>query len=138
MTKQTLKNLALALGLLGLALLPSTGLAQVGLASKLPAKRPASAAAQAARHQAETPSSPSYTYTLFGFPGTLYTSALGINLGATTSKTEIVGLAGQEGFLARVSGKKTVTETYKAVNYPHAAGQGGTQGISDLGQIVGI
>ena len=55
-----------------------------------------------------------------------------------TSKIEIVGIAGQDGILATVSGKKSVTETYKAVNYPHAAQQGGTQGINDLGQIVGI
>ena len=73
MTKQTLKNFALALGLLGLALIPSTSLAQVGLASKLPGKNPATAAAQTVSHQAKTPGSPSYTYTLLSFPGTLNT-----------------------------------------------------------------
>lgn len=139
MTKQTLKNFALALGLLGLALIPSTSLAQGGLASKkIRAKRLPSTAAQTASHQTQTPGAPSYTYTLLSFPGTLSTTAISINPGATTSKTEIVGMAGQDGLLASVSGKKTVTETYKAVNYPHAAGQGGTQGINDLGQIVGV
>ena len=138
MKKQTLKNFARALSLLGLALIPSASVAQAGLASKLLGRRPASAAAQAASHQAKTPGSPSYTYTLLNFPGSLSTAAISINLGATTSKIEIVGIAGQDGFLARVSGKKTVTETYKAVNYPHAAQQGGAQGINDLGQIVGI
>ena len=40
MTKQTLKNFAVALSLLGLALIPSTVSAQAGLASKLPGKNP--------------------------------------------------------------------------------------------------
>jgi len=118
MTRQTVKNFALALGLLGLALIPSTSLAQVGLASKFPGKRPASAAAQAASHPTQTAGSPSYTYTLLNFPGALYTYADGINPGATTSKIEIVGAYGladgdedYKGFLATVSGKKTVTET---------------------------
>jgi len=137
MTRQTLKNSALALGLLGLALIPSTSVAQAGPASKLPGKNPATAGAQAASHQTKTPGSPSYTYTLLSFPGTLSTSAFEINLGATTSKTEIVGAAGEGGFLVRVSGKKTVTETYKAVNYPHGPGPGLVNDVNDSGQIVG-
>jgi len=137
MKKQTLKNFVLALGLLGLALIPSTSLAQVRVASKLPAKRPASAAAQAASHQTDTPGSPSYTYTLLSFPGSLYTFAEGINLGATTSKIEIAGGAGQGGFVAKVSGKKTVTEAYQAVNDPHVSGPQCVFGVNDLGQIVG-
>src|SRR5580698_1470831 len=107
MTKQTLKKFALTLGLLGLALLPSTGVAQVGLAAKLAGKHPVSAAAPAANRQTKTPGAPSYTYTLLSFPGSLDTFAVGINLSATTSKIEIVGGAGQGGFLARVSEKKT-------------------------------
>jgi probable HAF family extracellular repeat protein len=138
MTKQTLKNLALALGLLGLALIPSTGFAQVGLASKLPARRPVSAAAQAASHKTQTPGSPSYTYTLLSFPGSLDTFAEGINLGATTSKIEIVGGAGQGGFVASVSEKKTVTEAYQAVNYPHSSAPQTPNGVNDSGQIVGV
>ena len=137
MTKQTLKNFAVALSLLGLALIPSTVSAQAGLASKLPGKNPKTAAPQAASHQTKAPGSPSYTYTLLSFPGTLYTAAYEINLGATTSKTEIVGGAGDGGFLARVSGKKTVTETYKAVNYPHGQGSGFANDVNDSGQIVG-
>ena len=145
MTKQTSKNFALALGLLGLALIPSTSVAQAGLASKLPGKNPATAAAQAASQQAKTPGAPSYTYTLLSFPGSLSTFAEGINLGATTSKTEIVGGYGppeqcslaQGGFLALVSGKKTVTETYKAVNYPHLPQDQIALGVNDSGQIVG-
>jgi len=137
MTKQTLKNFALALGLSGLALIPSTCVAQAGLASKLPGKNPASAAAQAASHQAKTPGSPSYTYTLFSFPGTLTTFANGINKGATTSKIEIVGSQGQGGFLVGVSEKKTVSEKYQVVNPPHAAEQFATNDVNDAGQIVG-
>ena len=142
MTKQTVKNFALALGLFGLALIPSTSLAQVGLASKLPARRPASAAAQAASHPTQTAGATSYTYTLLSFPGTLYTYACGINPGATTSKIEIVGLysladGGTAGFLAHVSGTKTVTETYKAVTYPHEPLPQYAEGVNDSGQIVG-
>jgi hypothetical protein len=137
MTKQTLKNFALALGLSGLTLIPSTGLAQVAFSPRLPGKNPVSAAARAASHQTKTPGSPSYTYTLLSFPGTLYTYPEGINSGATTSKIEIVGGAGQGGFLAKVSEKKTVTETYDAVNYPHEPAEQTADDINDSGQIVG-
>src|SRR5271163_4585827 len=133
MKKQTVKNSAVALGLLGLALIPSTSLAQVGLRSKRPGKSPTTGAAQAPGHQAKTPGSPSYTYTLLSFPGTLSTSAYQINLGATSSKTEIVGQGGEGGFVVRVSGEKTVTETYKAVNYPHTS-DGLVNDINDSGQ----
>jgi probable HAF family extracellular repeat protein len=142
MTKQTLKKFSLALGLLGLALIPSTSVAQAGLTSKLPSKNSATAAAQAANHQAKTPGTPSYTYTLLSFPGTLSTVAEGINLGATTSKTEIVGGYGpipqpEGGFLAQVSGTKTVKETYEAVKYPHVPLQQIANAINDAGEIVG-
>lgn len=137
MTKQTSKNFALALSLLGLALIPSTSLAQAGLTSKFPARRPASAA-QAASHQTKTPGSPSYTYTLLSFPGTLYTNANGINKGATSSKIEIVGEYGAGSFLAHVSGTKAVTETYRAVNYPHVLPtRQAANDVNDAGQIVG-
>ena len=137
MTKQIVVHSVLSASLLGLALIPSTSLAQVGLASKLPGKNPATAAAQAASHRAQTPGSPSYTYTLLSFPGDLYTYAVGINKGANTSKIEIVGSQSQGGFLVGVSEKKTVSEAYQAVNYPHAAEQVGASDINDLGQIVG-
>jgi len=137
MTRQTLKHFSLSLALVGLALSTSPSMAQVGLASKRPGARAASSPAQAASHQAQTPGSPSYSYTLFSFPGTLVTYANGINKGATTSKIEIVGAAGQGGFLVGVSEKKTVSEAYKAVNYPHAAEQVGADDINDSGQIVG-
>jgi len=142
MTKQTSKTVALALGLLGLALIPSTSVAQAGLASKLPGRNLATTAARAASRQAKTPGAPSYTYTLLNFPGTLSTVAEGINLGATTSKTEIVGGYGpipqpEGGFLAQVSGTKTVKETYEAVNYPHVPSQQTSNAINDAGEIVG-
>ena len=137
MTKQTLKHFALSLALLGLALSASPSMAQVGLTSKRPGARAASSPAQAASHRAQTPGSPSYTYTLLSFPGDLYTYAVGINKGATTSKIEVVGSQSQGGFLVGVSEKKTVSEAYQAVNYPHAAEQVGASDINDLGQIVG-
>jgi hypothetical protein len=144
MRKPTLKNFALALGLLALALISSTILAQVGLGPKLPGKNPASAAPQAASHQTKTPGAPSYTYTLLSFPGTFYTYASGINPGVTSSKTEIVGGysaadgEGEAGFLAHVSGTKTVAEAYKAVNYPHEPLFQQADRVNDSGEIVGI
>jgi hypothetical protein len=143
MTKQTLKSFALALGLSALALIPSTRWAQVALASNLPGKNPTTTATQSASHQTKTPGAPSYTYTLLSFPGTLYTYANGINLGATSSKTEIVGGYGaangdlDQGFLAHLSGKKAVSETYQAVNYPHVPPQQIADDVNDAGQIVG-
>src|SRR5271170_6499540 len=134
---RTLKNFALALGLSGLALIPSTSWAQADAASKLPGKHPASAATQAASSQTRTPEAPSYTYTLLSFPGSLDTFAEGINLGATTSKIEIVGGADQGGFLARVSEKKTVTEAYQAVNYPHVSDPQTVAAVNDSSQMVG-
>jgi hypothetical protein len=137
LTEQTLNNFALSLSLLELALIPSTSLAQVGRASKLPGKNPATAAAQAASHQARTQGSPSYTYTLLSFPGSLDTLAEGITLGATTSKMEIAGGSGPVGFSARMPGKKVVAETYETVNYPHSSAPQTVNGINDSGQMVG-
>jgi uncharacterized membrane protein len=131
---KTLKHFALWLALLGLALIHSTSLAQVRLAPKLPGAR-------AAAHPAQTSGSPSYTYTLLSFPGNLSTLATGINLGATTSRTQIVGGVGpdglQGGFLVDVSAKSAVTETYQAVNHPHVAQQY-AESVNDSGQIVGV
>jgi hypothetical protein len=144
MTKRTLKHFALSLALLGVVLSPFPSVAQVGRASKLPAKPVASPRAQAASQQTKTLGSPSYTFTLLNYPGTLSTAAICINKGASTSKTQIVGGYGsapelnQAGFLARVSGKKTVTESYKSVSYPHEPAQQVADCINDSGQIVGV
>ena len=134
MTKQILRNCALALSLLRLALISSTSLGQGGPAPKIPNKNPKTAATQAPSHQTKTPGAPSYTYTLLSFPGSLDTNASGINSGATTSKIEIVGFYGASAFLSHVSGTKTVKETYEAVSYPHDAVP---IDINDFGQIVG-
>ncbi len=144
MTRRTVTNSGLVLALLGLVQIPSTGLAQVGVASKFPGKRRPSAAAHAASHPAKTPGTSSYTYTLLSFPGTYYTYANGINAGATTSKTEIVGgysatnnPEGSSGFLAHVSGTKTVAESYEVTNYPHEPLLQFALGVNDSGAIVG-
>jgi hypothetical protein len=144
MTKQTLRNFTLALGLLGLALIPYTSVAQAAHGSKLPGKNAASAAARAESPRRQTPGSPSYAYTLLSYPGTFYTTAVGINPGATTSKKEIVGTYsapsdpdGGYGFLAHVSGTKTVAESYAAVKYPRGALVEYPLGVNDSGEIVG-
>ncbi|MGA7080765.1 MAG: hypothetical protein WBQ43_01960 [Terriglobales bacterium] len=137
MTTQTLKDFALSMAVLGVALIPSLSPAQVGLAPKLPGSRAASSTAHAASRKAETPGSPTYTYTLLSHPGTLATYAYGMNKGATSSKVEIVGGYGTEGgFFAQVSGTKTIKEAYQTVDDPHGTQQW-ANGINDLGQIVG-
>jgi len=147
MTKRTLTYLAVTSSALVILLGASLSWAQVEPVGKFPARRAASSAARMGSRQAsqtKAPGAPSYTYTLLSYPGQLSTTAICINKGAATSKTEITGgygtapdLLAQAGFLARVSGTKTVTETYQSVSYPHEpAGQYATC-VNDLGQIVG-
>jgi hypothetical protein len=74
--------------------------------------------------------------------GTLSTLATCINKGAHTSKTETTGEYAHDsdseaGFLVKVAGKKTVTESYQAVNYPHEPAQQPAYCVNDVGQIVG-
>jgi hypothetical protein len=132
-------NAVLSTGLLGLAFSASTSLAQVGPASKFPARRSASAAAQPASGSAKTPGAPSYTYTVLSVPGSLSTYAIGINPGGTSPKIEIVGVGGPQaqGFLATVSAKKTTSETFQTLNYPHHSDEVSPFGINDSGQVVG-
>jgi len=140
MTQQILKHFVLSLALLGLALSTSSSMAQVGLASKRLGTRSTSSPAQAASRQAQTPETTSYTYTFLSYPGTFFTYADGINKGANTSKIEIVGGQSnhdQGGFLVGVTEKKTVTEAYQPVNYPHEPSPQYAAGINDSGQIVG-
>jgi hypothetical protein len=143
MNKRTLKYFAVSLAMLGVVLIPSQSTAQGRASSKLPGRYKSSSAAQAANRRVKTAGSPSYTYTLLNFPGTLTTLAICINKGVTTSKTYIVGGYGdapelyQAGFLARVSGKKTVAESYQSVSYPHVPDQQLAECINDSGQIVG-
>lgn len=144
MTKQTVKNLALSLAVLGVALIPALSIAQARLGPKFPGKGAASSAARAASRQIQTPDAPTYNYTLLSYPGQLATAAICINKGATTSKTEIVGGYGsnegfsQAGFLVKVSGKKAIAENYQAVNDPHEPAQQEATCINDPGQIIGV
>ncbi len=142
MKKQILKYLGSAV--LGLLLIVYLSQAQVRAFGKLPRKGAPSPAARVASREArqtKTSGSPSYTFTLLNYPGQLFTNAIGINKGATTSKVAIAGGYGynvetESGFLVRLSGKKTVTEAYQTVNDPKGIFQLAT-GVNDLGQIVG-
>jgi hypothetical protein len=139
MTTQTLKHFAWFSLLMSLLLSASLSLAQAGIGGKLPGKGAAFSSTQKATRQAQPKGSPSYTFTLLNYPGTVSTYASAINKGATTSKAEIVGGYGagtSSGLLLRVSGTKTLTETYQTVNEPHAM-QSVAEGINDLEQIVG-
>jgi hypothetical protein len=140
MKANTKKHFVLFSLSIGLLLNASLSGAQVGARGKLPVGRAASPAGQVEKHQAMTPSSPSYNFTLVNYPGSLDTFVETINKGATTSKVEVVGSYGTEtenGFLARVLGTKTFTETYqKTANISHAIQQF-PLGVNDLGQIVG-
>jgi hypothetical protein len=143
MKKQTLKHLAISVALLGSMLAASAAGAQIRGVKGLPGKRAGSSASQAPARPSIAPGSPTYTFTLLNYPGTLFTVAVCINKGATTSKTGIVGAYGtayadyQSGFLARVSGTKTVTESYLSVSHPHEPAQQEAACLNDLGQIVG-
>jgi hypothetical protein len=141
------KNFALFPLMMALLLSASFSWAQTGALGKLTARHAASPAAQAEQRQARTPGSPSYRFTLLNYPDTLSTYAEALNLGATTSKIQIVGGYGTDvdpgitpgGFVVGVAGKKVVTESYEAVNDPHVSGDNQAAiDINDSGQIVGI
>jgi probable HAF family extracellular repeat protein len=140
MTKQSLKHLALSLACLGLLLSVSPSLAQnkLTISKRILSRR----AAQGATHSAGTalPNSPSYSFSYFDFPQSLYTIPTAINSGAATSKILVVGDYDPEldsGFLVQVGmSKGTINEAYSAVSFPGSSDQG-ADGVNDLGQIVG-
>jgi hypothetical protein len=108
---------------------------------KLPGKRTASSAADAASRQLQTLGT-FLQLRAAQLSCPLSTVAICIDKGATTSKTEIVGAYSpfaqyQGGFLARVSRTKTVTETHQAVSYPLEPADQWATCVNDLGQIVG-
>ena len=155
MTKQTLENFALALGLLGTALIPSTALAQVGFASKLPGKNPATAAARMASRHAKTfgerqpglphispkpairYSSPQFTYTwgLIDFPRSNSSTALGIN-----DKGQIVGAYDDANLDLNVPGDNAFRlrgNTFSSLAFPGAV-QTAAYGSNNSGEIIGV
>jgi uncharacterized membrane protein len=135
MTKQTLRNFALSLSLLGLASIPSTSLAQVGPASRFPGRRPATAAEQVAGHQAQSPGSSdlSLTFGMVDFPG--QTDSGG---SAANDKNEIVGGYGPNMIGDSVSNHGFLLKGTKftEIDYPGAA-YTEPNGINDSGAIVG-
>src|SRR5580704_11262176 len=135
MTKQTLRNFALSLGLLGLASIPSTSLAQVGPASRFPGRSPATAAEQVAGHQAQSPGSSdlSLTFGMVDFPG--QTDSGG---SAANDKNEIVGGYGPNMIGDSVSNHGFLLKGTKftEIDYPGAA-YTEPNGINDSGAIVG-
>jgi hypothetical protein len=147
-TKQTLKNAACSLGLLGATLISSSSLAQVfGPGNKFPVGRVRPPAAHVAT-KAETVAAPTYTYTLVSYPGTLNTLGVGISpgaydLGADGTEIDVVGAwvfadgLSQTGFHARVSGTNPVAETYELLTDPNAPTPQQAYSINDLRQVVG-
>ncbi|HWX67847.1 MAG TPA: hypothetical protein VNZ27_15625 [Rhodanobacter sp.] len=157
MKNQVLKNLGISLGLFGTTLIASASFAQ-GLrpAAKFPGEK---ISLPNARVNARTSDSPTYTYTLLSYPGTLDTQGVGMNPGAFnpiafnrdidgrggTDKSEIkvVGAwsspdgTSQTGFLARLLGTKPVVEAYDLLNDPNGSTIQQAYSINDFGQIVG-
>lgn len=152
MKNRALKNLGIALGLAATALSASSSFAG-GLipAMKFPGARIASPGAKAGTRMS---GSPTYTYTLLSYPGTLDTQGVGINPGvfdrdlndrSGTDKPgiKVVGAwsspdgTSQTGFLARVAGAKSVRETYHLLNDPDGSLVQQPYSINDFGQIVG-
>ncbi|WP_188792610.1 hypothetical protein [Dyella nitratireducens] len=152
MKNHAVKNSGIALGLLGAALIVSTSFAQGFMpAVRLPAARKALPKAQVSTRMSD---SPTYTYTLLGYPGTLDTQGVGINPDAldpdldgqgetARPKIKVVGArfspdgTSQTGFLARVSGSKSVHETYDLLNDPQGSLVQQAYSINDFGQVVG-
>lgn len=152
MKNHVLKNSGIALGLLAAALLVSSSFAQGFMpAMRYPGARKALPKAQVSTGTSE---SPTYTYTLIGYPGALDTQGVGINPGAlapdsdgqsgtTTPKIRVVGAwsstdgTTQTGFLARVLGTNPVHETYDLLNDPQGSQIQQPYSINDFGQIVG-
>jgi hypothetical protein len=139
MNQQILKHFAVSSALLCFLLSASLSGAQVAAFARLPGRRVGAPGTQPANNAAKTQVETSYTYSLLSIPNTLTTYLTGINLGVTNPKIELAGGGSGGGAFVRVSGKKTVTETYKPVNYPHISGlEQGAAGINDAGQIVGL
>ena len=111
MTRQTLKSFALALSLLGTALIPSTSSAQVGLRPSFRVKS-GNGRGASGKPSGKDAGAPSYTYTLLSFPGSLDTDASGLNPVRPSSRFDIVGIYSAGAFLSHVSGTKTIKETY--------------------------
>jgi hypothetical protein len=162
MTKKTVKNLGVELGLLGIMLIPATAFAQgsesggsesvKGLAVSRGTPLTAAADSRAATRRAQAADAPSFNFTLIGFPGTLNTLGVGINPAAINGHgekqaVEIVGAeffpdgSSQTGFLAQVS--KTnggTTESYSLLNDPQAPPPPAPEqaySVNDYGKIVG-
>lgn len=152
MKNHVLKNSGIVLGLLGTVLIASSSFAQ-GLmpAVRFPGARKALPKAQVSTRMSD---SPTYTYTLIGYPGALDTQGVGINpdalgrnsdgqSGTATSETKVVGAwsssdgTSQTGFLARVHGANPVHETYDLLNDPQGSQVQQPYSINDFGQVVG-
>ncbi len=158
MGKQVHTNRALVLGLAGAVL---GGSANVSLAGALDsglanARSPASAmrAGATANSSAHTMSSgaTTYSYTLIGYPGTLSTLGVGINLAAGGSGSGaarmVVGAfefpaaafpggVSQTGFMASVAGRSPVAEQYSLLSDPGVPTPQQAYSINDAGTVVG-
>jgi len=144
MSKLILKRFASSLASLGLILSASLSHAQGRhdlLARRHNLGSPSSSASKTI--QSAQPDGTSYTYTLFDFPGTFYTFGVGMNVGATVPRIEIVGGYGNSPELGTASflmyaslGKKVSTESFKSVDVPKGPEQSAF-GVNDAGQMVG-
>ena len=152
MKNHVLKNSGIALGLLGATLIVSSSFAQGFMpAVRSPGARKTLPKAQVSTRMSD---SPTYTYTLLSYPGTLDTQGVGINpdaldgdldgqSGTPRPGIKVVGAwfspdgTSQTGFLARVFGTKSARETYDLLNDPQGSLVQQPYSINDFGQIVG-
>jgi hypothetical protein len=142
MTRRKL-NILPAIGLL-LASLTSSSAQVAAPGSKLPLARTHQQAGESAA-KTDAAASPAYQYTLVSYPGTLNTLGVGMNLDAYGQDQEInvVGAwffpdeSSQSGFLARLFGRPTATETYTSLNERAEPTPQQAYSINDFGQVVG-
>jgi len=152
MTKQNLKNLGVSLGMLGAVMMTATSYAQqTETVKKLPLARtgrlmagmPGQTRPDTAKADAAKSDTPTYSYTLLAYPGTLSTFGVGINPGAVGSNVEAVGAwlfpdgTSQTSFRAFVGGPNGMTETYQLLNDPDAPTPQQAYSVNDSGQVVG-
>lgn len=148
MTKRILKNLGISLGMLGAVMMVSNSYAQdAETAKKLPLVRVGKMTAGMSgepKTEAAKTDTPTYSYTLLAYPGTLNTQGVGINPGDFGGPTQIVGAwtfpsgLSQTGFgMTQFGDAKVMAEVYELLNDPAGPAPQQAYSVNDFGVIAG-
>jgi hypothetical protein len=142
MTKRILKQCALSLLWLGLALSPPLSMAQNQIAGlRRGPHQPLHPSTLVNSPRQTPPGSPTYTFSFVDFPQSPDTATVGINnnfgivgaYGSTVSQFD-----GGNGFLLQAGEKKgVISESFQTVNFPGEPAEQFAGSINDSGQIAG-